>query len=436
MPLSKHTWLASAAAFLLYLPSNASLAWQGQPLDQIQWSDRALQATASLQNHLATPIPELEPGVSPYTPVFQSEQVSLVIDQDFNLYREFDQALEDLHLTVRSVSGDHHSLWAVSNDGLLYEWHGDYFELSPFNPAQMGGFHIVTYNTAGLPSFVKGFSAERNLTIGTMLNDYDIALVQEDFVYHKLLTRHIELPFQTQLTPEHNIFRLLKKGRLTLDGLHRFSSLKFTEYQRNFYSTCFGILRAANDCLAFKGYTTASTHLSEQTAIMVINTHLEAGGSTKDIESRIQQLRELKEGINASIDSGQAGIVAGDWNLNWNDPDDAAQLDQFLADLPLHDVSETHASGDLYYSKIDRIFYWNSPGLTLTPIGYADEDERYRDETGAPLSDHSPVSATFIWANATGEQNYNTDFVKVEVLGPRLIRVEDQKGRQYLGTFR
>lgn len=433
----------SMLSALVFMPT-AAFGWQGQTLENIAWSDNSLDRLSTFRERLDTPFEALPTPEQEFETLYQINNVAWLINADHELHLSIDGGIFPLNIKIQSFSAKYQNLWIVTDAGELLQWidspNGGYFQLSPFQPAQLGSFLMVTYNTAGLPSFVKGFSANRNLEIGKRLNDYDIALVQEDFVYHNLLTRYLELPFQSQITPEHSIWKLLKKGKLTLDGLHRFSIFEFTDFKRHLYSTCYGIFDHANDCLASKGYTTASVHLSDTVRLSVINTHLEAGGSDYDNESRLQQLTELKTEIYEQMNLQAAGIIAGDWNLRWDDERDAPQLAYFHSDLNIQDASKTVATEYQYKHKIDRVMYWHSSSMTLTPLDYRDEEATYKDAAGNPLSDHSPVSVSFLFAESLPQELlsntvHGQKFTSVEVIGDRLIRVAGKDGKIYLGTY-
>src|SRR3989339_1872987 len=62
-----------------------------------------------------------------------------------------------------------------------------------------GQFKVLTYNVAGLPPGISQSSTLKNMSqISTHLNQYDIALVQEDFFFHSLLSNHTHPPYQTK----------------------------------------------------------------------------------------------------------------------------------------------------------------------------------------------------------------------------------------------
>src|SRR4051812_45852184 len=85
--------------------------------------------------------------------------------------------------------------------------------------AQRGTLDLVTYNVAGLPEGISQSHPLRNLPlIGKRLNQYDLALVQEDFAYPLELRR--ELGFA------HRSPAFVRGKRIDFgDGLSEFSRL-------------------------------------------------------------------------------------------------------------------------------------------------------------------------------------------------------------------
>ena len=77
-------------------------------------------------------------------------------------------------------------------------------------------FSVLTYNVAGLPAGISSSEPDINTPlISPLLNRYDIALVQEDFVYHRDLARDAEHVFHSE---EKEMGE-----KLVNDGLNRFS---------------------------------------------------------------------------------------------------------------------------------------------------------------------------------------------------------------------
>jgi len=62
-----------------------------------------------------------------------------------------------------------------------------------------GEFTLLTYNVAGLPQGISPSNPKKNIPlISPKLNKFEIALVQEDFVYHNELKSKTNHPYQSQ----------------------------------------------------------------------------------------------------------------------------------------------------------------------------------------------------------------------------------------------
>ena len=58
---------------------------------------------------------------------------------------------------------------------------------------------VLSYNVAGLPAGISSSEPDVNTPIiSPLLNDYDIVLVQEDFIYHRDLARDAEHTFHSE----------------------------------------------------------------------------------------------------------------------------------------------------------------------------------------------------------------------------------------------
>lgn len=267
---------------------------------------------------------------------------------------------------------------------------------APIN-ADQGTFSLLVYNTAGLPSFINGFNHVRHFQIGEMLNNYDIALVQEDFLFHLRLIRRNEHPYRSELNEYHDLLNLLRQFKLTHDGLHRFSHTPFSSVERNQWPKCSGFIDQANDCLAKKGFSVARHQIAEGVEVDIYNLHKDAGGSDTDHNARAAGLIQLIERIQESISEEKAVIAAGDWNIRRTSDRSIALLDDFTAATNMTDVSELLGTEEEYVNQIDRVFFISSASLQLNPIHYEDLSAEFIDEEGNDLSDHPPILVEFSW---------------------------------------
>ena len=150
-------------------------------------------------------------------------------------------------------------------------------------------FSVLTYNVAGLPAGISSSEPDINTPlISPLLNDYDIALVQEDFVYHRDLARDAEHVFHSE---EKEMGE-----KLVNDGLNRFSQFAFGELARLPWPSCYGdalggTVTGAGDCLAEKGFSAALTDFGLGVDIPIVNLHMEAGDGPEDRAVRAEGVR-------------------------------------------------------------------------------------------------------------------------------------------------
>ena len=245
---------------------------------------------------------------------------------------------------------------------------------------------ILTYNVAGLPDVFSGSHPSVNhLMISPGLNNFDVVLVQEDFWYHDDLSSQVTLPYSS-LPTRMGVFGV---G----DGLNRFATHAFEDYSRITWDKRYGVFRHSNDRLAPKGFTVATHHLSRSIAVDIYNLHMDAGGSHNDYLAREAQIGQLAEVLDEKS-RGKPVIVAGDWNLREDRPDDRKLLEGFKEQFSLQDAREVLSVGR---DRIDRILYRSGEGVHIVPVTYEVEQDLFRDTEGSPLSDHDAVSVEFLF---------------------------------------
>lgn len=243
-------------------------------------------------------------------------------------------------------------------------------------------FSVLTYNVAGLP---EGFSAsspsENSERIGASLNDFDVALVQEDFAYHDALTRRLRHPYRRP-TVEETAFNE--------SGLARFSNLPLLAFRRWSWQACHGTSDAGSDCLTPKGFSLAQHEVSlDDTSVVidVYNLHMDAGDGPGDEAARRAQALQLLEVI-ASRSRLHPVVVAGDTNV-------AAHWDAPLVALRSAGFRDACAQLDCPSPGIvDRVLYRGSAFVTLEPLRWR-IPAGFEDDEGNPLSDHLPVAVDF-----------------------------------------
>ena len=258
-----------------------------------------------------------------------------------------------------------------------------------------GEFTVMTYNIAGLPTWINKMDTNRFYPMGKALNPFDVVLVQEDFWYHNELLTHIDFPYKS--TPRVNSWLEWVYLRLVNDGLNRFSKVPMTPVFRQPWEICHDYYRDGSngsDCFAMKGFTFATHAFTADDGTVaevdIYNLHMESAKTEQGRKIRDTQVSMLFEGIN-TLSKGQPVIVVGDFNFSMrNDP---KLYERFQTEMSLTDSFTTlkrSAPG-----AIDRIFYRSSDTFTLTPLETLKPD--FRDENGKQLSDHRPEVIRFKW---------------------------------------
>jgi endonuclease/exonuclease/phosphatase family metal-dependent hydrolase len=260
-------------------------------------------------------------------------------------------------------------------------------ESPPSTPATQGAeITVLTYNIAGLPAIFSKSDPEQNIPlIGPLLNAYDIALVQEDFVYHGALDRGARHPYRSApVVPGGDANMSLG------DGLNFFSHLPFDRFVRVPWRTCHGKFSDGSDCFTPKGFTLAAHHLAPGHDVDVYNVHLDSGFSDGDTAARADQLEQLADAI-GKRSSGRAVIVAGDTNVG--ETEDGLLAD-FLTRTGLFDACRSLACPARY--SIDRVMFRGNQAIDLRAIRFQVES-RFTREDGRDLSDHKAISVVFRW---------------------------------------
>ena len=249
--------------------------------------------------------------------------------------------------------------------------------------AREHSFTLLTYNVAGLPQGISASKPLRNMPqIGRRLRDFDLVLLQEDFVYHHLLAIRAGHPYRS---------KPLRRSLRFSDGLSRFSMLPFEEPHRERWAACSGVLNHRHDCLADKGFSVAVHELAPGVPVYVYNLHLDAGRHGEDVAARAAQVEQLLAHLRSRPASVPV-IVAGDTNLDGSAADQRV-LDRLLSEGGLQDACRAVGCRR---ALIDRVLFRSGDVVRLRALaweiarGFVDSNER-------PLSDHPPVTVRFGW---------------------------------------
>ncbi|MGH8978554.1 MAG: carboxypeptidase regulatory-like domain-containing protein [Acidimicrobiia bacterium] len=278
-----------------------------------------------------------------------------------------------------------------------------------------GTFRALTYNVAGLPEGLSGSNPSVNTPlISPLLNDYDLVLVQEDWVdpvppvpgfdfFHDDLISQVDHPYlSTPATPPVGTDSR-RPTALVADGLNRLSRFPFGPITRQMWPNCFGGADTsdggAGDCLSLKGFSVARTQFASEISVDVYNLHGEAGSTPLDEQYSAEDYTTLAAFM-TTYSAGRAVIVGGDFNLHTDRPIDAQVFDTFLQANDLVDVCAVVDCGADAH-EIDKFVFRSGGGVDIEPLDHAFEREKFRRADGLPLSDHDALAVTFEW---TGQQ--------------------------------
>lgn len=249
-------------------------------------------------------------------------------------------------------------------------------------PVSTGTFEVLTYNVAGLPQGISSSDPEAFIPqISPLLNTFPLVLVQEDFWYHAELTADLEHPHRSEPSPADPVRAGIG------DGLNRFSQFPFEPVDRTQWPGCNGQLDCASDCLARKGWSFARTTVDDGVEIDVYNLHMEAGGCPEDLEIRQRSAEEIAAALE-TLSAGRAVIVAGDFNLRADDPEDVDALGTMF-NAGLRDACIEVDCGD---ERIDKVLLRDGDRVALRADAWRVPPEFVDAREGGPLSDHLPVA--------------------------------------------
>ena len=284
--------------------------------------------------------------------------------------------------------------------------------------AASGEFRALSYNVAGLPEPISGSNPSVNTPlISPLLNDFELVLVQEDWlapdpnpfegtldVYHHLLAAEARHPYQSEPAPQPLGQDATRPAAILSDGLNRFSQFPFGEITRVAWKGCFGGMDqtdgGAADCLAFKGFSVATHELDDGVQVDIYNLHAEAGSTEQDQRLSGEEFVQLSDFINEHS-AGRAVIIGGDTNLRTDDghPDAAGRADAeiwetFQQATGLTDVCEVISPCE---NSIDKFAFRSNNTVTIEPLSHRFERQTFVREDGQPLSDHDPLAVEFGW---------------------------------------
>lgn len=252
---------------------------------------------------------------------------------------------------------------------------------------------LLVYNTHGLPAiFARDNPDKRFPEIGKLTQLYELSLLQEDFAHHKTLRNSLS---KRSLVVRANDSRSSLCLFCSGSGLTIISNLEkewHLENQSEVFDSCSGWLGGLNDCFANKGFQLLLIEAPLGHRFFVVNTHLDAGRNSLDREARATQLKQITDRVRQEA-SGEALIIAGDLNLDWEDPKDRSLLESFRKDLSLMH-SGARAQTERKWPILDYIFYRNGRTTTFEILEVG-ENLGFQNDDG-PLSDHPALFMNFL----------------------------------------
>lgn len=281
--------------------------------------------------------------------------------------------------------------------------------------------NVISFNVDGLPipSFLSSTrrpaaKATRLLAQQVKNAGCDILCVQEDFNYHGILSRELDMAYRT-----------VTSGPAVIgDGLNVFSRCPIYNVRRVPWETAYGVFDCGSDELTPKGILCCTVEIADGAYVDVYTLHADAwedDGSMYAKASQFDQLLRLIESNSAD----RAVLLTGDFNVNYSVfragyengryPVDLCQklLDNFVANGFSDAWVEANNGGDYQFTysemyerygcdyprvwdTLDHVFYRSGKGVTLSlqSAAYDGFDCDGIDWDGY-LSDHAAVVTSF-----------------------------------------
>jgi len=281
-----------------------------------------------------------------------------------------------------------------------------------------GSFSMLAYNVAGLPQEFSSENPEEHLPlISPLLEPFDIVMTQEDFDwwgpevenldfvhYHERLRADTTFEYATEQHPGPAAVGIdgsnpQRPLPYVGDGLGFLSRFPFTDVDRVPWTRCYGITDGASDCLAMKGFATATFELADGVVVDIYTLHAEAGEGPDDQPLQVEDFEQLGAYIEEHSE-GHAVIVGGDTNLHLE-----ADHDQRAGDTPIWEgFLETTGLTDVCdvvecpeQGAIDKVAWRDGNGASFEPQSFTHERDTFSGPDGEDLSDHPPVVVEWTW---------------------------------------
>ncbi|KAF9017289.1 mannose-binding lectin [Hymenopellis radicata] len=264
-------------------------------------------------------------------------------------------------------------------------------------------------NVAGLPELLSsGDPAVNTPLISVRLAPYNVINVEEDFNYHAALYADDTHPYRTPTSG----------GVPFGSGLNTLSDFEYLDLERTTWDDCDS---NNGDCLTPKGFTYMRVRVSDGMWFDLYNLHTDAGSDDGDRIARQSNIQQVIDYI-PTWSAGMPIVVMGDTNSRYTNAVDGASLHNLIDSAGVVDAWVSNIRGGSFPAAgtdalvcafpfadgttqaqmvacevVDKIFVRSGTATTLTTTTFTNENDAFVDDTGAPLSDHYPISATASW---------------------------------------
>lgn len=273
-------------------------------------------------------------------------------------------------------------------------------------PAETGTMKIVNLNVDGLP--IPAFATSENRDplecskkLPPVINAFgaDIVAVQEDFNFHFIHKKGIDLPYKT-----------LHSGPIPFgDGMNFFSRYPMYNVVRQAWDETYGVLDSCGDQLTPKGFLCASMEISDGVYVDVYDLHADADWGVdyeRDLAARLSEYRQLLRYID-SYSKDHAVIIVGDVNARFLQPENEMQK-LFIEEQGFKEIwielenegryyltpedkarfnAKYHNAWWGYWDSAEKLFYRDGGGVSFEAL--SNELLWLYDEAGNQLADHA-----------------------------------------------